>query len=187
MTILIFHFMTATSETRLQNNERINFSEMFSRSNGEALENSVVDKEAQRGSRAEAIRNDPCASTASSAMVGLVDMTPSVSPEMETTLDSMSKEIAKDLVEHYTELTHYAVVMNEIIDTLNNKLELQSEAYEEQKMGNACDKTEKHESLNCLSPVHQFVGCMQDYMQIVFDSLEDDKEADDCFDGDYYF
>lgn len=181
MTILIFHFMTATSiRNATSDNECINFSEMFNIRNGEAVENTVVDKEVQGGLRAEAIPNVPCASSASRAMVGLVDMNPSMSSELETTLDSMSKEIAKDLVEHYTELTHYAVVMNEIIDTLNNKMVLQSEVNEEQKMGDECDKTKKNDSLNCLNPVHQFVRCVKDYTEMVFDSLEDDKEGDDC-------
>lgn len=164
------------------NNGCINFCEMSNSCNGEAVENTVVDNEGQEGLCAKAISKDPCAGTASGAMGG-ESMTTSLSSELESTMDSMSKEIAKNLAEHYTELTQYAVVMSEIIDTLN-KAALQSEACQDQKMVEECYKTETHEPLNCLGPVQQFVQCMRDYTQTVVDTLKDDEEAHDYIDDD---
>lgn len=166
------------------NNESINFSEMYNSGNEETVENTVVDEKVQEGLHAEAISKDPCAGTASGAVVGEADMAESMSSELESTMDSITKEIARDLAEHYKELTKYAIVMNEIIDIVSNKEALQSEAHQEQKMVNECFSTEAHEPLNCSSFVHRFVQSVRDYTQIVFDSLGDDVEADDYTDDD---
>lgn len=152
--------------------------------NGEAVENTVVDKEVQGRLCAEAIHKDTRAVATSGPVVGEADMTSSMSSEIESTVDSMSKEIAKSLAEHYTELTQYAVAMNGIIDILNNRVALQSEACQDQKMVEECYKTETHEPLNCSSSVQHFVQCMRDYTQTVFDTLGDDEEADDYIDND---
>lgn len=156
---------------------------MFHSSNGETVEKTDVDKEVQGVLSAEAIPKDSCAGTASGPMVGEADMA-SESSELESTVNSMSKEIAKSLAEHYSELTQYAVVMSGIIDTLNNKAALQSKACEQQKMVEDCYKTETHEPLNCMGSVHQFVQCMRDYTQTVFDTLENDEEPEGDFDYD---
>lgn len=152
--------------------------------NEEAVENTVDDKEVEGGIFAEAISKGLCSGAVSGAVVSETDITTSINSELESTVDSMSKDIAKNLAEHYTELTQYAVLMSEIIETLNNKVELQSEAYQEQKMDENCYLSETHEPMNCLGSVHQFVQCLRDYTQTVFDSLGGDEEADASVDDD---
>lgn len=156
---------------------------MVNSCNGEAVENTDVDKEGQGGLCGEALSKDTCAATASGPVVGEAGMTMNMNSELESTVDSLSKEIGKSLVEHYTELMQYTVVMNGIIDTLNTRVAL-DEACQEQKMVEECYKTETHEPLNCSGSVQQFVQCMRDYTQIVLDSLGDDEEADDYIDDD---
>lgn len=152
---------------------------MYNSGNGETDENTVVDKEVQEELCAEAISKGPCTDTTSGAAVGEADMTTRMSSEFELIVDSLTEEIAKDLADHYKELTQYAIVMNEIIDTLNNQEALQREAYQEQKSVDECFKTETHEPLNCSSFVHRFVQSVRDYTHIVFDSLGEDEEEDD--------